>query len=146
MRSFPGITVAEDDPRVTNHTHYIVTLRYDAAAFNGVSRDLFLRALKAEGIPAVPTYPYPLYRNPMFRKDSLPLCGCGKARSFQDYESLFLPESERLCKDGIWLEHHAFIGTHQDVDDIVAAMGKIQKHAASLSQVPEQGEIKILIT
>jgi hypothetical protein len=47
---------------------------------------------------------------------------------------LFLPESERVCKDGIWLEHSMFLGTHQDVDDIIAAIEKIQQRAASLLQ------------
>jgi dTDP-4-amino-4,6-dideoxygalactose transaminase len=100
-----------------------------------VERDLFLRALKAEGIPAQPTYPYPLYRNPLFQ--SLSPCGCGKWGAPQDYKSLFLPESERICKDGIWLEHHMFLGTTQDVDDIIAAFEKIQERAGSLLQHQE---------
>ena len=63
---------------------------------------------------------------------SLPPCGCGKWSTPQDYQSLFLPESERVCKDGIWLEHSMFLGTHQDVDDIIAAFEKIQQRAGSL--------------
>jgi dTDP-4-amino-4,6-dideoxygalactose transaminase len=137
MRSFPGLALAEDDGRVTHHPHYIITLRYDPAAFAGVERDLFLRALQAEGIPAQPTYPYPLYRNALFRKESLPPCGCGKWSTPQDYESLFLPESERICKEGLWLEHYLFLGTHQDVDDVIAAFEKIQQCAGSLLQLQE---------
>lgn len=130
LRTFRGLTLAADDPRVSNHPYYIITLRYDPAEFAGVERDLFLRALKAEGISGQPTYPYPLYRNPLFQ--SLPPCGCGKWSTPQDYQSLFLPESERVCKDGIWLEHSMFLGTHQDVDDIIAAFEKIQQRAGSL--------------
>jgi dTDP-4-amino-4,6-dideoxygalactose transaminase len=140
MRSLRGLTLAEDDQRVSNHPYYILTLRYDPTAFAGVDRDLFLRALQAEGIPAQPTYPYPLYRNPLFRKESLPPCGCGKWSTPQDYESLFLPESERVCKDGIWLEHYIFLGTHQDVDDVVAACEKIQQCAGSLLQHQESAQ------
>ena len=132
IRTFQGLMLAEDDQRVSSHPHYIITLRYDPAAFAGVERDLFLRALQAEGIPAQPTYPYPLYRNPLFQ--SLPPCGCGNWSSPQDYKSLFLPESERICKDGIWLEHYLFLGNRQDVDDILAAFEKIQERAGSLSQ------------
>jgi dTDP-4-amino-4,6-dideoxygalactose transaminase len=135
MRTFRGLTLAEDDRRVSNHPHYIITLRYDPAAFGGVDRDLFLRALHAEGIPAQPAYPYPLYRNPLFCKGSLPPCGCGKWNSRQDYESLFLPESERICKEGIWLDHYMFLGTRQEVDDVVAAFEKIQQRAGSLLQL-----------
>ena len=134
MRPVRGLTLPDDDHRVSNHTHYILTLRYHPEAFGGVPRDVFLQALQAEGIPAQPPYPYPLYRNPLFRKESLPPCHCGKWSTPQDYGSLFLPESERLCKDGIWLEHYLFLGTHQDVDDIVAAVEKIEQHASSLLQ------------
>jgi dTDP-4-amino-4,6-dideoxygalactose transaminase len=137
IRSLRGLRLPEDDPRVSNHPYYILTLRYEPEAFGGVDRDLFLRALQAEGIPAQPTYPYPLYRNPLFRKESLPPCGCGKWSARQDYESLCLPESERVCKDGIWLEHTMFLGTHHEVDDIVAACVKIQQRAASLVPLQE---------
>jgi dTDP-4-amino-4,6-dideoxygalactose transaminase len=137
VRSLRGLTLPEDDPRVSNHPHYLLTLRYEPEAFGGVDRDLFLRALQAEGIPAQPTYPYPLYRNPLFRKESLPPCGCGKWSAPQDYESLSLPESERVCKDGIWLEHLMFLGTRHEVDDIVAAFEKIQQRADKLLQLQE---------
>jgi len=138
IRSLSGLTLPEDDPRVSNHPYYILTLRYQPATFAGVERDLFLRALQAEGIPAQPTYPYPLYRNPLFRKSSLPPCGCRKWSAPQDYEALCLPESERVCNDGIWLEHHLFLGTHRDVDDIVAACEKIQRRTGSLLELQER--------
>ncbi len=132
LRSIRGLAFAEYDARVTCHPQYLITLRYDPQAFAGVPRDLFLQALRAEGISVQPTYPHPLYRNPLFRKESLPPCGCGKWVSRQDYETLYLPESERICKDGLWLEHSIFLGTRQDIDDVVAAFSKIQKGAGSL--------------
>jgi dTDP-4-amino-4,6-dideoxygalactose transaminase len=140
IRSLRGVTLPPDDARVSNHPHYILTLRYEPEAFGGVDRDLFLHALQAEGIPAQPTYPYPLYRNPLFRKESLPPCRCGKWGAPQDYESLFLPESERVCKDGIWLEHYMFLGTHQDVDDVVAAFEKIAQGVDRLVQLQESSQ------
>jgi dTDP-4-amino-4,6-dideoxygalactose transaminase len=140
MRSFRGLALAEDDERVSHHPHYIVTLRYEPAGFAGVPRELFLRALQAEGIPAQPTYPYPLYRNPLFRDESLPPCACGKWRTPQDYESLFLPESERICKEGLWLEHNIFLGSRQDVDEVITAFVKIQRGAESLLQLQESAQ------
>jgi dTDP-4-amino-4,6-dideoxygalactose transaminase len=137
MRSFQGLALTADDPRVTVHPRYIVTLRYNPAAFAGAARDLFLRAVRAEGIPAQPAYPHPLYRNPLFRRASLPPCACGNWRASQDYESLDLPESERLCREGVWLEHYVFLGGHEDIDDVVAAFEKVQRHAASLVQHQE---------
>ncbi len=137
LRSLDGLVLPENDPRVSNHPYYLLTLRYQPETFSGVDRDLFLRALQAEGIPAQATYPYPLYRNPLFRKESLPPCGCGKWKSDQDYETLSLPESERVCKDGIWLDHYIFLGDHPDVDDVLTAIEKVRKHSGTLVSLQE---------
>lgn len=128
----PGFTMAPVNPKVQNHPHYLVTLRYSASQMEGVSRASVLKALQAEGIPAVPTYPYPLYRNPLFAADQLPPCRCGSWKAAQDYSSLNLAESERACRDGIWLEHNLFLGTKQDIDDMVAALRKVRRNASVL--------------
>ncbi len=135
LRNFPGLQTAEDDGRVSDHPHYLVTLRYDEAEFAGVDRDLFVRALEAEGIPAKTTYPFPLYRNPVFRQGSVQPPGCASWTAPQEYESLFLPESERICREGIWLEHYIFLGTHKDIDDVLAAFDKVRRLAPSLLQL-----------
>lgn len=132
LGGFHGLVLPQDDRRVSRHPNYLVTLRYDSEAFGGLDRDLFLRALQAEGVPALPTYPYPLYRNPVFRKSSLPPCRCAQWTPAQDYEALSLFESERICKTGIWLEHNLFLGNRKDMDDILAACEKVQRQAASL--------------
>ncbi len=140
VSSFPGLRIAEPDPRATSHPQYLVTLRYDPEEFSGVGRDEFVAALVAEGVPAEPAYPHPLYRNPLFRREHLPPCGCGTWRSPQNYESLYLPESERLCRDGIWLPHYLLLGTARDVEDIVEACDKIQKLAPGLAACSGSGK------
>ena len=137
LQGFPGVMLPEDDPRVGQHPHYLVTLRYNKEEFEGIERDRFIQAMQAEGIPAQPTYPYPLYGNPLFRDNALPPCQCGNWRPTQKYDSLFLPESERICRDGIWLEHSLFLGTRKDVDDIVTAFEKVRRFAHSLRQSQE---------
>lgn len=132
IADLPGFKMAPVHPKVQNHPHYLVTLRYSPSEMEGVSRGSVLRALQAEGIPAVPTYPYPLYRNPLFTSDQLPLCHCGSWKPAQDYASLNLVESELACRDGIWLEHNLFLGSKRDIDDIAAAFRKIQRNAEIL--------------
>ena len=127
-----GFRMSPAHPKVQNHPHYLVTLRYLPSELKGVSRAVVLRALQAEGIPAVPTYPHPLYRNPLFTTGQLPPCRCGSWKAAQDYRSLNLVESEQACKDGIWLEHNLFLGTRRDIDDIAAAFRKVQQNAAVL--------------
>ncbi len=132
IADLPGFRMAPVDPRVQNHPYYLVTLRCLSSELDGLSRDAILKALQAEGIPAVPTYPHPLYRNPLFTTDQLPPCRCGSWKAAQDYRSLNLPESERACRDGIWLEHNLFLGPRSDIDDIVAALRKVQQNAGAL--------------
>lgn len=132
IADIPAFRMQPVHPKVQNHPHYLVTLRYVASELAGVSRDTVLRAIKAEGIPVVPTYPHPLYRNPLFTTDQLPPCRCGSWKAAQDYRSLNLPESERACQDGLWLEHSIFLGTKADMDDIGAALRKVQQNAAEL--------------
>lgn len=132
LASLPGFRIAPVHPKVQNHPHYLVTLRYISSEMEGVSRGTVLQALQAEGVPAVPTYPYPLYRNPLFTTDQLPPCHCGSWKPAQDYKGLHLPESERVCRDGIWLEHNLFLGTRNDIDDVIAAFHKVQQNAAAL--------------
>ena len=132
VADIPGFRMQPAHPKVQNHPHYLVTLRYVASEFGGVSRDTVLRALQAEGIPAAQTYPYPLYRNPLFAKDQLSRCRCGSWKPSQDYGSLNLPESERVCRDGLWLEHNLFLGAQEDMDDIAAALSKVQQNAPML--------------
>lgn len=132
LRQFPAFALADDDGRVDRHPYYLVTLRFRPELCDGVSRDRAIEALQAEGIPVKPTYPYPLYRNPLFRKTSGLLTRHNGWRAPQDYERLALPEAERACHDGVWLAHTLFLGERHDVDDILAAIDKLQRDAARL--------------
>jgi dTDP-4-amino-4,6-dideoxygalactose transaminase len=140
LRSFRGIFLSDDDTRVGRNPYYLLTLRYDSSFFKGVERDIVIRALQAEGIPAQPSYPHPLYRNRVFHSSQLPPCNCGSWHSQQKYESLCLVEGERICRDGIWLEQNVFAGGHEDVDDVLAAFEKVQVLASSLGDFQQSVE------
>jgi dTDP-4-amino-4,6-dideoxygalactose transaminase len=128
LKSIEGLTLPEPDSRVEQHPYYLVTFRYRPEGFAGLDRDVVLRALAAEGIPFKPTYPHPLYKNPVFTDRD------------QRYRDLYLPEAERLCRDGIWLNHTVFLGDRGDVDDIVRAIEKVQGEAATLRNAGSREE------
>lgn len=67
-----GISPLERDERVTHHGYHLFIFRYDEAT-GGVSLDVFLAALNAEGIPASSGY-VPTYR------DQLLVTGGNRAR------------------------------------------------------------------
>ncbi len=132
LKDVPGLTLVADDPRIEQHPYYLLTLRYRAEGFGGLDRETVIRALNAEGIPAKPSYPWPLYRNPLFARQAGTLAGCSGWRAGQNYEQLNLPEAERVCRDGVWLNHIVFLGDRRDVDDVIEAMKKVQRLASTI--------------
>jgi dTDP-4-amino-4,6-dideoxygalactose transaminase len=132
LRTVDGLSLAEDDPRVQRNPYYLLTMRYRPEAFSGLPRDLMLSALQAEGVPFKPTYPHPLYRNPLFANESGIMSRFPGWHCPQDYTQLSLPEAERVCRDGVWLSHTAFLGDKHDVDDVIEAVKKVQSLASSL--------------
>jgi hypothetical protein len=110
--------------------------RYDASAFAGLSRELFLKALAAEGIPAMGGYS-PLNTQP-FLKAVLESRGYGRlfpaARLKQWREQNQCPANDRLCGQAVWLTQTMLIGPRGDMEEIAAAVRKIQAHAAELAR------------
>ncbi len=138
LSSVGGFTLAAPDERVGNHPHYLLTLRYVPEHFGGLRRETVVEALRAEGIPFNLAYPYPLYHNPVFSSQQVPPCRCKDWRAPQQYESLYLPETERICQEGVWLEHNLFLGTTKDVDDILNAIEKVRKLSGALQKIDSQ--------
>ncbi|PYY04633.1 MAG: hypothetical protein DMG69_29515 [Acidobacteria bacterium] len=132
LESVPGFKISRVDSRVKRHPNYLVTIRYLSSQFGGARRETVIQALRAEGIPVQPVYPYPLYRNPLFQSNGLPPCRCGRWHPAQEYSSLSLPESERFCREGLWLEHNLFLGTREDVDAIIGACCKVHRNRSHL--------------
>jgi len=142
LKDVPGIILMEDDPRIEQHPYYLLTLRYKPEAFGGLDRDSVIRAMNAEGIPCKASYPSPLYRNPVFTEQQGMLARCSDWHAGQDYAKLQLPEAERVCRDGIWLNHTVFLGDRKDVDDIIEAFKKVQRLASSVPSLEAVGASK----
>ncbi|MEO6909765.1 MAG: DegT/DnrJ/EryC1/StrS family aminotransferase [Edaphobacter sp.] len=134
LDGFSGITTGKTSEFAQDHPQYLMTLRYDPSAFAGIPRDLFLAAVEAEGIPLRAAYPHPLYRNPLFGKETLARHGGHGWKSIPDYSGLHLEECERVCLDGLWVEHQLFLGAQRDMDDILAAFHKVQENRSVLEK------------
>ena len=114
---FPGVVTLPGDARVTRHGRHFYIFRYQSAAFGGRSRDDFIAALQAEGIPAGAGY-VPLYTSPaivdtmkrMFGVSTPPVC----------------PVVESLFQETVWLPQYVFLGTQNDMDSVAEAMAKIE--------------------
>ena len=121
LQPIPGIAPLAIPAYVTRHSYHLFIVRYSAEAF-GLSRETFLAALQAEGIPCSGGYAHPLYRNPMFLN-----CGVDYAQY-----AAKCPHAERACAEAVWLEHRLFLGGAEDMEDIAMAISKIFAHREEL--------------
>ena len=136
LAQVPGITPAKMYPGVTRNAYHLYMFRYDAAGFGGLSRAGFLKALRAEGVPASGGYS-PLNKEPFL---ATTFAGTayqriyGAARLRQWEEQNRLPQNDRLCDEAVWLTQTMLLGPREDMDHIVAAVRKIQKHAGDIAR------------
>ena len=139
LAAVPGLTALRRDPRVTARAAYQFVLRYDAAAFAGVPRDHVVLALRAEGVPCSGRFYTPLAEDPLFAGD--PLTNAA-ARQGVRYDPAAFPRAHRAAFDeSLWFSHELFLGTEKDVDDVVAALARIQRRAADLRDRPPRGPV-----
>lgn len=136
LAQVPGITPATMYPGVTRNAYHLYMFRYDPAAFGGLPRATFLKALKAEGIPASSGYS-PLNKEPFLAttfESTAYRRIYGEARLRRWREQNLTPRNDRLCEEAVWLTQTMLLGPRADMDHIVAAIRKIQKHGGDLAR------------
>ena len=136
LREIPGILPARMHEGCTRNAYHLYMLRYQPEPFAGLPRERFLEALRAEGIPCSAGYA-PLDRQPFVQATLA-------SRAYQRLypkevlagwaERNRCPANERLCEEAVWLTQTMLLGPRQDMDDIAAAIRKIQASAAELAR------------
>jgi dTDP-4-amino-4,6-dideoxygalactose transaminase len=124
-----GMTPAAVDERVTGHAWHLFIATYDPEAFGGQSCTAFLQMLNAEGIPCSAGY-VPLNRTPAIRRSLAEQAGEIGPWEMTEVDLPELPAcpvAEDLSQRTIWFQQRLFLGDHEDMDDIVAAVVKIQQ-------------------
>lgn len=124
-----GFQAQKVDPRISRCSWYLVIFRLDSDAFAGVDRKTVAAAIQAEGVPASAPYTSPIHANPLFQEKNFPWVP-GVERL--DYSRVDCPASEQLTRSTIFLPQYLFLGTEQDVDDIVTALQKVQHYAGDI--------------
>ena len=119
------------DERITTHAYHLFLMRFkkDALAQKGITRDQFIKALVAEGVPICSGYA-PLYNFPcVTSRDTermigsridvtpLPVCDCA---SFEE---------------GSWMGQAVLLSDRATLDAIVEAIVKVWEHADELKTV-----------
>jgi hypothetical protein len=56
-----------------------------------------------------------------------------------DFSKMDLPEAERACqREAVWLDENIFRTGRQGIDDVVAAVAKVQAHSEELARFEQQ--------
>jgi dTDP-4-amino-4,6-dideoxygalactose transaminase len=139
INKIPGLTVQRAYPKVTRSAWHLFSFRYDKGKFKGMSRDQFIKALRAEGIPCSSGYTPLLDMG--FIKQAFESKNFQKMYSKEElnYEKYLAnnkcPNNEVLCNEqAVWLTQNLLLGSKTDMDDIAAAVSKIHKNADQLKK------------
>jgi len=120
LEEIEGVTPIKVDKRLTKHQPWPYAFKYDSGSFRGAPLERFVEALRAEGIPCGrPHQPLHLTLVPS------PPDRVKKRKKYPVAERAYFEEAVTLPQ---WL----FLGTREDMDDVVEAIAKIQRHADEL--------------
>jgi len=135
LNEIPGISPAKLYDGVTNVSYHLYMFRYDKTHFDGMSRQRFMEALRAEGISSSTGYGH-------LNKDAY-VTGLAQNKHFlkiygektmkQWIERNHCPQNDKLTdEESLWFTQNMLLGTTRNMEQIAEAMRKIQKNANDL--------------
>jgi dTDP-4-amino-4,6-dideoxygalactose transaminase len=130
LAAVPGLALLRPDPRQTTQAFYHYVFKYDAAAFGGASRDRFVAALEAEGVPCDGLFYEPVYRSTLFAVDPRDFPALGGRLP---WEGTRCPVAEKAAfEESVWIPHRVLLGTDADVDSVLEAIAKVRANVDEL--------------
>lgn len=121
------------DERVTQRGYYFAVYRYQPDALDGISRDVFLSALQAEGVPASIAYGVPVYRYAAFLPEALQCSPLRGLENVPSYHELNLPVVERISQqEQLTIPHPVLLTGLEGVQLVVDAVAKIAEQRDEL--------------
>jgi dTDP-4-amino-4,6-dideoxygalactose transaminase len=133
LGDIPGITPQKCAPRCTRNGQYAYIFHVDAKQFAGITTENFIAALNAEGIPTQASYP-PLHELDCFRNGEYRKCLSGaQATEKHAFLQQLFPQTQRAAWETVWIPQFALLGDEEDMNEIAAAIRKIQRNAASIA-------------
>ncbi len=135
LREVPGILPGRMYEGCTRNAYHLYMFRYQPEQFAGLSRNDFVRALRAEGIPCSTGYS-PLNKADFIRDalQSRPYVKVyGKAVIDKWADRNQCPENDKLCDEAVWFMQNMLLGPRSDMDEIATAVRKTHASAAQLA-------------
>lgn len=132
----PGITPVRL-PGNSRAVWHLYPFRYDAQQFNGLTRDQFMKALSAEGVPCSSVYHEQYYDGLL--DEAIASRGFKRlfsAQRLKAYRESFhdLKGNKQVCETTVAITQNMLLAERGDLDHIVEAIRKIQTHSAVLAR------------
>lgn len=118
LKEIPGLVPQRLTHPESRHVYYVYPMRCDESLC-GLPKDLFVRALRAEGIDLRTDYARPVYWEPLFRQ-RVPPGQCPVAERVYEKELLF----GKFCRWPLTEEH---------MDEAIRAFQKVLRHRSELA-------------
>lgn len=136
LKTIPGIQTVRL-PENSNPVWHLYPFRYDPDQFNGLSRDKFIRALNAEGVPCGAGYHEQYFDGLLdeainsrgFKRLFSPARLKAYRESFEE-----LKGNRLVCNTTVAMTQNLLLGSRDDMDHIIEAVRKIHKHSAALAK------------
>jgi dTDP-4-amino-4,6-dideoxygalactose transaminase len=137
LPEIPGLRLLKNDPRHTRRTFHLYCFWFDSDVW-GISRDQFVDALVAEGIPASGGYLSPVYGNLCFQPgenaDENPTIRRPASGSDLDYSQTHCAVAEEVCRNIVWLTQSTLLADESLIRAIPRVMRKIYAHRDEFSR------------
>jgi len=144
LTTLPQVRPLPPQAGLTRETIYNYVFQYrphDPAP----SRDLFVAALEAEGIPCDGRFYEPVYRSDLFyaKPENCPQLALNRPEPM-DYSQCLCPVSERAAySEAVWLPQFLLLGGGSDTQDVIHAIEKVVAGSAELAKAdPKLAGIK----
>jgi perosamine synthetase len=136
LETIPGLTPARL-PENSQAVWHLFPFRYDADRFQGLSRDTFIRAMRAEGIPCSTGYREQYFDGLL--DEAIASRGFKRlftARRLKAYRDSFqeLKGNRQVCATTVAVTQNLLLAEPAHIDRIGDAIRKIQAHAGELAK------------
>jgi perosamine synthetase len=137
IKNIPGIKPYKLYDNVTRAAFHMFAFRYKKEEFKDLSRERFLEALTAEGIPNLSGYAPFLNKQPYlenaFQSKNFKKMYSNEELDFNKFkEKNECPENDKLCIESVWLQQNLLLAEQSDLDDIASAIERIRKNAEKI--------------
>lgn len=137
LGKIPGITPVRL-PANSRPVWHLYSFRYDAAGFNGLSRDKFAKAMAAEGVPCGGVYREQYYDGlldeAIASRGFKRLWGAQRLKAYRD-SFQELKGNKQVCETTVSFTQNMLLSDRSGMDDILEAIRKVQAHSGELSKV-----------